>query len=418
MGKSPSRKPTPVEVHRYMLRRAKDSPFRQAILLHLRFAEVVKILRVSAKTGPRGCVDTFLSAVRLSLPIFAMTHAKDYVRLACDLLIFMKCASPSMRKLFQEEIFTRPTETGGSQPADQAMERSVKHMRQVCGKTYRKGLDKKLESAAATRPSMPTSVQTNEELRTGDSNVKTSRSRATKKVKVKSPLVSGFNYIHNTLQLWHPKDDPIVKPGAGGKKDVRATPSSFELPKGETLDPNLLNLFELGTQRCFDYCVEYYIKNPLSVDRSESRVSLRKMLSTSADRKEARQKALDQAVSLSQTELDNAFLSDEVGEELLSTIQILNENLEVEPPVPPVSLNKVKSKKERIKLLIKYRRLLFQNDDANEAERRKKVAQDFEVQYPQTLNDDFRVNLMDEKIYCLDGDVLDLPRYTNNVVVP
>ncbi|EJK63705.1 hypothetical protein THAOC_15623 [Thalassiosira oceanica] len=415
MGKSPSRKPTPVEVHRYMLRRAEDSPFRQAILLHLRFAEVVKILRVSAKTGPRGCVDTFLSAVRLSLPIFAMTHAKDYVRLACDLLIFMKCASPSMRKLFQEEIFTRPTETGGSQPADQAMERSVKHMRQECGKTYRKGLDKKLEAAAATRPSKPTEVQMNEELRTGDSNVKASRSRATKTVKNKSPLVSGFNYIHNILKLWHPIDDPIVKPGSGGKKDVLATPLSYEIPKGETLDPNLLNLFELGTQRCIHYCVEYYIKNPLSVDRSEAKVSLKRMLSTSADRKEARQKALNQAVSLSPEELDNAFLSDEVGEELLSTVRILNEDLKVEPPVPPISLNKVKSKRERIKLLIKHRKSLFQKDSTNEDQRRREVAQEFEVLYPQTLNDAFRVNLMDEKIYCLDSDILGRSRYTNSV---
>ena len=83
------------------------------MLVHLRYAEIAIMLRMSARIGKRGCVKTFLAAVCFSLTLWATTHARDYCRLACDLLIFWKCASPAMKELYAREMFTRIDATLG-----------------------------------------------------------------------------------------------------------------------------------------------------------------------------------------------------------------------------------------------------------------------------------------------------------------
>ena len=69
-----------------MVKRAEDSPLRQAVLLQLRYAEISKLLRMSARIGQRGSVKHFLTALRFGLTLWTVTHAVDYVRLATDML--------------------------------------------------------------------------------------------------------------------------------------------------------------------------------------------------------------------------------------------------------------------------------------------------------------------------------------------
>ena len=64
----------------------------------------------------------------------------DYVRIANNLLIFMKCASPAVNALHTNEIFTRLMATEDSQHADLATEKSVKHMRAKVGKVELSGM--------------------------------------------------------------------------------------------------------------------------------------------------------------------------------------------------------------------------------------------------------------------------------------
>eukprot|EP00956_Cyclotella_meneghiniana_P012646 scaffold17996_cov55-Cyclotella_meneghiniana.AAC.1 len=110
---------------------AEDSPLRQAVLLQLRYAEISKLLRTSARIGQRGSVKHFLTALRFGLTLWTVTHAVDYVRLATDILQLYHCASLAMRALYDNEIFTRLTASGESIATDENIEKSIGHMFKV-----------------------------------------------------------------------------------------------------------------------------------------------------------------------------------------------------------------------------------------------------------------------------------------------
>ncbi len=66
--------------------------------------------------GKPGNTKLFMMAVRLSLPLFVTTYAVDYVHLGYDMMIFWKCASQALKKLYKNEIFTGLTSQGKSLP--------------------------------------------------------------------------------------------------------------------------------------------------------------------------------------------------------------------------------------------------------------------------------------------------------------
>ena len=80
-GKSNANIPTAADVHKYMLRCAEDSPFHQACLIELRYAEITKLMRMSARIGSCGSVNLFLMEVRFALPIWATSHTTEYVHI-------------------------------------------------------------------------------------------------------------------------------------------------------------------------------------------------------------------------------------------------------------------------------------------------------------------------------------------------
>ena len=131
------------------------------------------MLLVAPKVGKRGCVETFLSAVSLVIPLWATSHAVDYVCLGCDLLIFMKCASPAMKQLYANEIFTRLTPTGGLVYSDERMEKVVRDIRNSCGKLAVDGLETRIESCLVNATNQQSHTQMQRELRTGSGNWKT-----------------------------------------------------------------------------------------------------------------------------------------------------------------------------------------------------------------------------------------------------
>ena len=107
-----------VEVNDFMLERAKEYPICALALLELRMGTVVKLMRNAEKLGPRGCVRTFLTAIRLIMPLFAVTHKKDYMYLCQDLLKWYHCASDAQRVIYEcgDTVLTVPG--GGDLHAD------------------------------------------------------------------------------------------------------------------------------------------------------------------------------------------------------------------------------------------------------------------------------------------------------------
>ena len=98
-GKSESKIPSAADIHQYMLKQSEKSPFRMVVIMQLRYAEISKLMKMSARIGKWGSVKLFLTAIRFALPLWATTHAVEYVRLGCDLLQFWTYASPAVRAL-------------------------------------------------------------------------------------------------------------------------------------------------------------------------------------------------------------------------------------------------------------------------------------------------------------------------------
>ena len=55
LGRSNERIPSAADVHKYMLDRAKSSPYRQAILFALRYAEIAKLMKIFQDWRTRVC---------------------------------------------------------------------------------------------------------------------------------------------------------------------------------------------------------------------------------------------------------------------------------------------------------------------------------------------------------------------------
>ena len=141
-----------VEVHEFMLKRAREFPICALVLLEIRIGTVLKLMRNSKKLGRRGCVETFFSVVRLIMPLFAVTHKSDYMYLCQDLLKWHHCASPAQRKIYEEFIFTQLTANESFIFHDMFVELSVVDTRSKLGKVHRKGMDIAMEVAAANIP--------------------------------------------------------------------------------------------------------------------------------------------------------------------------------------------------------------------------------------------------------------------------
>jgi len=152
-----------VEVNDFMLQRAKDYPLCAFALLELRIGTVMKLMRNSERLGIRGCVDTFLTAIRLILPLFAVTHKTDYVYLCQDLLKWYYCASDAQKIVYEQFIFTQLTAWGNAIFHDYHVELNVMNIREYCGKTHYAGIDLDMEVVAAT---LPNSNSVNNQTRT------------------------------------------------------------------------------------------------------------------------------------------------------------------------------------------------------------------------------------------------------------
>ena len=411
MGNDRNNIPSAADVHRYMIRRAKYSPYRQAVLIELRYAEITKLMRMSAKVRDpstvekRGSVKLYMTAIRFALTLWTTTHAVEYVRLATDLLIFMECASPAVKALYANEMFTRLTERGISEHTDLMMEKSVMHIRKFTGKNYYRGLERELEYVCESIPTRPTNESVQRELRTGSrGEASGNRSRTHEVLYDDSPLIIGYDIIHNETQVWHPEYEPTIK--FDGDDRIRAEPDSYDLPDDETLNAQVTKCFDIGLQRAILYVLTYHIQSPFRVDRSEKEVPLTKILASTMDRKAEMKKMIDRAISLEDVDLDKAMVADEVREELKK----VNELLDTDGPSPTYRSMK---KKDMITELIKLRKQHFAKDTAAKSLLETEAKQAFQGKYPEFDKESRITDLYTSKIYCLSANVLNWERYTD-----
>lgn len=239
-----------VEVNDFMLQRAEEYPLCALALLEIRVGSVLKLMRNSEKLGSRGCVSTFLSAIRLIMPLFAVTHKSDYMYLCQDLLKWYYCASPAQRKIYKEFMFTQLTSNHTPIFHDTFVELSVMDTRSHLGKVHRKGMDLAMEMVAAEVPLSNGGNTAAHSLHNNDATSKSSRGHTHDEISTKDSCPYYKVYAkYMEMKIWTPGEAPVIQGKQKGTTKV-SNDNMLDVPGGWVLHTQILSaITELGRQR-------------------------------------------------------------------------------------------------------------------------------------------------------------------------
>lgn len=114
----------------HMFDRAKSYPIVFAILIEVRYAEVIFMLQQSESTSN---IDQYISAMKYLAPMFTCAHATKYVPMVADFLVHWFCKSTFEKKVYTEFVFTRKTKNGSTIFPDRFVEWMMRDLRMWCG---------------------------------------------------------------------------------------------------------------------------------------------------------------------------------------------------------------------------------------------------------------------------------------------
>lgn len=117
-----------------MLGRAEASPQDMPLLKVSLDMEVSLLLR---KAEQRNNIDLYFSCMCLSLPILAVSNAKNYVHIFTELLKYWKTCSKCEKNLIAQYGFVLETSNGVLAGIDYGHEKYVRLVRDTTGKIYR-----------------------------------------------------------------------------------------------------------------------------------------------------------------------------------------------------------------------------------------------------------------------------------------
>lgn len=266
----------PLKIHKYMIERAVQIPTVMAVLFDLRLLEILFMIRDSEKVG----VELFLTCLRFSLPLFAVTHATNYCHLVCDFLEWYKMASDAEKVLFKNFYYTKLSPEGKPIWVDRGVEWTVRHLRMFLGHRVRAhNHDRMIERAVSQ---IPFRIKAKKEVRqtlgidTDDSYTTAEWNNQTFKL--------GKAGLHTKVALietnfWGPGE--LVGELRCNTSDslVLADDDGLE----HKMNSALLGAFGMGLQRIQAYYVQHHIFNRYEKTRSEQDNSL-KLLSTTHGR--------------------------------------------------------------------------------------------------------------------------------------
>lgn len=122
---------SPIDVHDWMLRRAKQHDVCHSILMWLHFVEITNMIQMSeGMNNP----ELYRTGATLALLLFAKTHCTKYVRIAFEEFIWWQTSSEADKKLKDTFYFTKTTKKGKTIFFDRFVEWINKDIRSYLGK--------------------------------------------------------------------------------------------------------------------------------------------------------------------------------------------------------------------------------------------------------------------------------------------
>ena len=268
----------PAVIHDYMIKRSIEKPLCMAILFDLRLLEIIFMTRDAEKSGRLGSVSMFLTCLRFSLTLFAITHATNYCHLVTEFLEWYDLGSETDHILFERYFYTRLSPNGKPIWIDKGVEWTVRHVRRFTGHRVRPNHDKKVEQTIAE---IPFHQRTLKELRGLHGNGEAVGSYTTSswneqtfelgrpffftRVAVRATNLWGEGDFEDELAC--EKANSMVLTESKGKKEFIMSSSLLDAPR-------------IGLDRIRDYYIEFHINQRFPTTRRGLKDSLKTLPTT------------------------------------------------------------------------------------------------------------------------------------------
>ena len=389
------------EIHNYMLKRAIEKPMCQGLLFDLRLLEILFAIRDSEKAGTNGDVPLFLTCLRFSLPLFAITHAINYCHLVSDFLEWHKLSSDAERILFKHFFYTNLSVNGKPIWADRGVEWTVGHIRKFMGRRIRQhNHDEAIERLVSD---LPFRMQSKKNL---ESIMNMNREESYSSVDWNEQKFQiGPAFLHTRVAL---SETNIWGPG-NLQGDLRCENDSRSIVMGDKDNTNdhiisstLLNGYQMGIDRIICYFIENLCNNRYKKSRSGSRgVSLKKLPTTHERRMKEIQKTRVSRYSCDYT----AILKnrDFIIEDLKTDLEFYRKH--IDDIIPSAKALEKFDRPTLIRTLCKYRRKYFDRFPTKEQSLIDSV-DELEKSEGITSETSRRIQVQNTLLYSLDQDVL------------
>jgi len=271
----------PVTIHEHMLQRAVEVPLCMAVLLDLRLLEIAFMIRDSEKVGTNGDVKMFIASMRLSLPLFAVTNAKNYCHIISEFLEWHAVSSEAEKVLFENFYYTKLSPNGKPIWADRGVEWTVRHIRRFLGHRVRpRNHDQVVERVVSE---VPFRIRAKSDLRyllgTENSEEYTTMDWNDQTFQIGAPFLHTRIALDDT-NFWGP--GPLQGDLSCSRENGIVL---ADVGKEYSMSSSILGAFDAGMQRAKAYFVQHHVRERYPIHRTEDIVSLRLLPTTHGRRK-------------------------------------------------------------------------------------------------------------------------------------
>jgi hypothetical protein len=249
--------------------RSQEEPLFFLVLIDLRLADILWLIRDTERTGEDGCdPELYRMGAKYTVVLYAATGAYKYVRIFAEFFKDRLCESELDKAIYDAFVFAQDTVNGKKIWTDESVEWMMKDVRSWMGKHYLKNHEALLNRVALTLVDMKGARVDG----IGKSRVKQEESDK-KSLMVTRVFLSTMVWAYD-LNLVGP--GPIKYHNGETSKGYQGP---FFDPSGEVeLNWGLLNWYQDGIDSFKAYMKEYYVDGELhQVSRPNRIVSLRRI---------------------------------------------------------------------------------------------------------------------------------------------
>ena len=309
----------------HMFERAKSYPIVFAILIEVRYAEVIFMLQQSESTSN---IDQYISAMKYLAPMFTCAHATKYVPMVADFLVHWFCKSTFEKKVYTEFVFTRKTKNGSTIFPDRFVEWMIRDLRMWCGNSATIHTANILETCAL-------GLNTRKQKRAFSANeAKSAVARGNDEDEEEQASIRIDRVFCEVLifciesNLFGPGPPKHILKGPAKDFGLQMSRGLFDYEEGEftgisdklkaPLNVNTLRIRSEGVQRLGEYFDVHYVKNDdEESSRSGDGVNLSTINPLASDEDQKDNNELQRCATVDLEVLDKCYTVSELKEEII-----------------------------------------------------------------------------------------------------